>query len=113
MTFLDNFEAQCRARGETPSHALEGAGLAKSLYTKWKKQPERPPYGDTIQKLAKYFGCRFEDLEPSEHKRPMTDTFNLVVNTIACLPEQEQRRVLKYVQFTYGDYLPAPLQKMP
>ena len=104
MTFLENFEQQCRIRGESPSHALEAAGLSKSLYGKWKKQPDRMPYGDTVKKLANYFGCSFEALESGGRPaRYTSDTFTQLMNEIAKLDNRDQKHLLSYIIFTYGD----------
>lgn len=106
MTFLDSFEQICRSRGEAPSHALEACGLSKSLYQKWKKNPDRFPYGSTIRKLADYFGCSFEDLDGTgPTKRTKTEMYMILENRIARLSERDQKLLLKYIDFTFGDEL--------
>ena len=113
MTFLENFEQQCRLRGESPSHALTAAGLSATLYAKWKKQPERMPYGATIQKLADYFGCPFEFLETGGRaSRDETDTMTALIQCLRKLPEHDQYHILSYVLFVYGDDLPDEMQKL-
>ena len=113
VTFLENFEQQCRLRGESPSHALSASGLSPSLYGKWKKQPERMPYGATVKKLADYFGCSFEFLETkgraSHHE---TDTMTAINQCLQKLSEQDQNHILSYILFVYGDDLPDEMQKL-
>ncbi len=117
MTFIEKFEQQCRIRGEKPCSALERAGLSKSLWTKWKRQPDRTPYADTIQKLATYFGCPFESLVPDGVAPSIvpsggSDTFTAIVNCVAGLSEDNQKHLLSYILFTYRKELPDAVQKL-
>ena len=113
MTFVENFEQQCKLRGESASHALESAGLSRSLYGKWKKHPERMPYGETVRKLAAYFGCSFEALETNGRApRLESDTVTALIQCIQHLSEQNQQHLLSYVLFTYGEELPDEMQKL-
>lgn len=55
MNFLSTFVKLCERKDVSPSRALEDAGLSKSLYSKWKKQPDTVPNGETLDKLSRYF----------------------------------------------------------
>ena len=99
MPFLDNFLNICEARGESPSHALESAGLAKSLLSKWRKYPDRVPYGDTVKKLADYFGCTFEDLFYSGPVNTRTETAIKIQSAVDKLDEKQQKFLLRFIQF--------------
>lgn len=113
LTFLDNFEQQCRVRGESASHALEAAGLSRALYGKWKKKPDRMPYGTTVKKLADYFGCAFEDLEPNGRAPAMeSDIATALIACIRKLSKQDQQHLLSYILFTYQEELPDEMQKL-
>lgn len=110
MTFLDKLEQICAVRGETPSHALRRAGLDPSCYPKWKKVPDRTPYGTTIQALAKYFHCPTWMLEPGQQE--MTEIQAALMYVLSLLPEADQRHALSYFLFTYRKDLPDEVQKM-
>ena len=101
MDFLDNFLSRCEARGESPSHALEAAGLSKSILTKWRKYPNRVPNGDTVKKIADYLGCTFEDLLYSGPVFKRTDTSMKIQEIVDKLDERDQRLVLRFIQFMF------------
>jgi len=104
MTFLENFEQQCRLRGESPSHALEASGLSKSLWAKWKKYPERMPYGDTVKKLADHFGCAFEDLETNGRApKEDSDLFLKIKQAVLKLDDKQRGYLLSFIQFTFPE----------
>lgn len=46
----------CDAKRVPYTRALIEAGLSKSLYSKWKDNPQAVPNGATLQKLSTYFG---------------------------------------------------------
>ena len=78
MTFFDNFMHQCKLKGVKPTRALQDAGLNKALYSRWSKQPDRMPMGDTMQKLCEYFGCSYESLETKAAVSDQTDVYTLL-----------------------------------
>ena len=55
MNFLNNFLTLCERKDVPPTRALEDAGLSKSLFSKWKKQPGTVPNAETLDKLSRYF----------------------------------------------------------
>ena len=104
MSFLENFEQQCRLRGESPSHALEAAGLSRSLLTKWRNRPDRVPYGITIQKLANYFGCSFDSLDDTgRSSRYESDELAAVKNCIYQLNDDQLKYLLSFLKITYPE----------
>ena len=113
MTFLENLEQLCRIRGESPSHALEAAGLDKSSYSKWRKKPDFTPSGVAIQKLCDYFGCSFQTLESNgrnpKDESDISTALNLVIRQ---LDERDKRKLLAYILFTYQEELPDEMQKL-
>ena len=100
MNLIDNFLARCEARGESPSHALEAAGLSKSFLSKFKKYPDRVPQGDSLAKIAKYFGCTIDDLLYETEKSEAALKISSLVDKMT--PEQ-QETLLKLIQFTWSD----------
>ena len=101
--FLDNFLARCEARGESPTHALESAGLSKSCLSKWRKYPDRVPAGDTVLQLANYFGCTFEDLLYSGPVKTRTKTAMKIQSIVDTLPADQQEYLLRLIRFVWGE----------
>ena len=62
--FYDRFIGLCKARGVSPSAVMVSIGLNKSNATFWKKGSI--PKGDTLQKLADYFGVSVDYLLGTE-----------------------------------------------
>lgn len=58
--FYDTFKGLCEQKGVTPSAVMRAIGLNKSSATYWKKGSI--PSGDTLQKLADYFGVSIDSL---------------------------------------------------
>ena len=102
MNFIENLTARCEARGESPSHALEQAGLSKSFLSKLKKYPDRIPSGDSLFKLATYFGCTVDDLlEAPPYERTKTAIkIQILVDQMS--PEQ-QDYIYRLVSFVWGE----------
>ena len=100
MNLIDNFLARCEAKGESPSHALEAAGLSKSFLSKFKKYPDRVPQGDSLAKIAKYFGCTIDDLLFDSQKSEVSAKISSLVDKMT--PDQ-QEYLLRYIQFTWSD----------
>ena len=65
--FFDIFYDLCQKKGISCKKATEEMGLSNSITTKWKKTGATPG-GDTLQKIAAYFGVSTDYLlgkEPS------------------------------------------------
>lgn len=99
--FLDNFLARCEARGESPTHALTSAGVAKSCLAKWRKYPDRTPDSDTVLKLANYFGCAFEDLLYTGSAITRTKTAMKIQTIVDRLTPEQQDYLLRLIQYVY------------
>ena len=70
--FFDTFKALCDKRGVSCKRAVTDMGLSNSLATKWKKTGATPQ-GDTLNKLAHYFGVSVDSLlEPDPKQRAAT-----------------------------------------
>lgn len=53
--FFDTFFDLCKKKGVSCKRAAEEIGLSNSITTKWKKTGATPS-GDTLRKIADYFG---------------------------------------------------------
>jgi len=98
MSFYDNFVKICRARGESPSHAVEAAGLSRSMLSKFVKYPDRVPSGETAKKLVDYFGCSYEDLfsTPKFRRSEAAVKIQMLVDR---MEECDQVKLLRLIQF--------------
>lgn len=59
--FYDVYCALCKSKGISLSRAADEIGLSNSTVTKWKKTGATPS-GDTLSKVAAYFGVSVDDL---------------------------------------------------
>lgn len=64
--FYDKYAQICKMRGVSMSAAAVGAGLSKSLVTKWKKNKVDVPSPDVLKKLSAYFGMPVSELLDEE-----------------------------------------------
>lgn len=67
MAFYDKFSELCAQRGVSPSSVAKAIGLTTANPTYWKRGSI--PKGDTLQKLADYFGVSVDYLLGSEKKK--------------------------------------------
>lgn len=59
--FYDVYVALCKNKGISLSRAADEIGLSNSTVTKWKKTGATPS-GETLAKVAAYFGVSVDDL---------------------------------------------------
>ena len=59
--FYDRFKDLCNMRGETPNSVCIKLGLSQAAAPYWKKSGKTPKR-ETLEMLAKYFGCSVEFL---------------------------------------------------
>ena len=103
MDFLRNFEEFCRKRGESPSHALEAVGLSRSAYGKWKKNPDLMPTSKTVDLLAKYFGCTYEQLIGRSSGYTGETDYIRFINQCAKMTDRDFNYLLSFCEFTWPD----------
>ena len=77
--FFDIFNELCKAKPISCKRAAEDMGLSNSITTKWKKTGATPS-GETLEKVANYFGVTTDYLlgkEPAhvEQSSSITDLF--------------------------------------
>jgi transcriptional regulator with XRE-family HTH domain len=65
--FFDIFYDLCKKQGVSCKRAAEDIGLSNSITTKWKKTGATPS-GDTLHKIAQYFGVSIDFLLGKETK---------------------------------------------
>ena len=68
--FYDEFSRLCKEKGISITRATEEIGLARTIGTKWKKTGATPN-GETLAKIAEYFGISVGELLGTE-KEPAT-----------------------------------------
>lgn len=69
--FYDRFEQLCRLKGVSVTKATVEIGLSRTIGTKWKRTGATPN-GETLTKIASYFGMPVDVLLGKE-KAPTTD----------------------------------------
>jgi len=102
MNIVENIEARCEARNETPCYALEHAGLSKSFLSKLRKFPDRVPSGESLAKLAVYFGCTVDDLIQSKPYERSTTAIKIQSLVDKMSPDQ-QEYLFRLIQFIVGE----------
>ena len=71
--FFDIFYELCKTKGVSCKKAAEEMGLSNSITTKWKKTGATPS-GETLEKVASYFGVSTDYLlGKQENKKAPTD----------------------------------------
>lgn len=100
--FFDIFKLLCEKKGVSPKRATEDIGLSNSITTKWKKTGATPK-GDTLQRIADYFGVTTDYLLTGEETKKA--------------PTPEGEREITMDDFTYAFYkeskdLPDEKKKM-
>ena len=66
--FYDAFKLLCEEKGVSPKRAVTEMGLSNSLATKW-KNTKAIPKGETLAKIADYFGVSVEYLLGNEEQK--------------------------------------------
>ena len=66
--FFDIFKLLCEKKGVSPKKATEDIGLSNSITTRWKKTGATPK-GDTLQRIADYFGVTTDYLLTGEETK--------------------------------------------
>ena len=89
--FFDIFKLLCEKKGVSPKKATEDIGLSNSITTKWKKTGATPK-GDTLQRIADYFGVTTDYLLTGEDTKKAPG-----------LTEKDRRDVAKLVENIMSD----------
>ena len=90
--FFDIFCSLCETKGVSCKKAATEIGLSNSITTKWKKTGATPS-GDTLAKIAEYFGVTADYLLHAETKK---DPLAIQTEGISGLSPEELNLILKY-----------------
>ena len=105
--FFDIFTDLCKEKGVSRTKAAEEIGLSNSITTKWKKTGATPG-GDTLEKVAAYFGVTIDRLLGKEEKENSPDELVLtegekdLLELFRLIPEDQQPVVLAMIKAALG-----------
>lgn len=105
--FFDIFTDLCKEKGVSRTKAAEEIGLSNSITTKWKKTGATPG-GDTLEKVAAYFGVTIDRLLGKEEKENSPSEFVLtegekdLLELFRLIPEDQQPVVLAMIRAALG-----------
>ena len=91
----DKFAQLCAAKGVSVTKATEEIGLARTIATKWKKTGATPR-GDTLKKIAAYFGVSESYLLKDEKNQPADDDDDELMEEFQILRDKPELRVLLF-----------------
>lgn len=107
--FFDIFTDLCKEKGVSRTKAAEEIGLSNSITTKWKKTGATPG-GDTLEKVAAYFGVTIDHLLGKEEKENtpnelvLTEGERELIEIFRLIPDAQQRHFLEMGR-AYADSL--------
>ena len=105
--FFDIFTDLCKKKRVSRTKAAEEIGLSNSITTKWKKTGATPG-GDTLEKVAAYFGVSTDFLLGKEEKENSPSEFLLtegerdLLELFRLIPEDQQPVVLAMIRAALG-----------
>ena len=104
--FWDQYCALCKERNISPTTAGVELGVSGNAVFKWRKGAE--PHGETLDKIAKYFGCTVSYLlgyadtptppPPEKEKTPAPEEDD----PLAGLTEENRAKVVEYIELLRG-----------
>ena len=106
--FYDLFSELCKSKGVSVTKATVEIGLSRTIGTAWKKRGLTPK-GDTLQKIADYFGVTTDYLLGAETEKAPTpggerqigfDDFTYAMhNETKNLPQEKKDMLLQMARF--------------
>lgn len=96
MTFYERFRELAAMRGLTPTRACEECGLNKGTVSAWKQRGTHPT-GNTLQKIAEYFGVSTDYLLTGKESQMVIETFDpdaRIFEAINALKDENIRRIV-------------------
>ena len=105
--FFDIFTDLCKEKGVSRTKAAEEIGLSNSITTKWKKTGATPG-GDTLEKVAAYFGVTIDRLLGKEEKENSPSEIELtegekdLLELFRLIPADQQPVVLAMIKAALG-----------
>ena len=108
--FFDIYCELCEAKGVSCKKAAVEIGLSNSITTKWKKTGATPS-GDTLSKIADYFGVTTDFLLGTETKKEplaingekLSDAEVDLIELFRQVPEDQQQLVLQMIRVALGN----------
>lgn len=97
--FYDRFCELSKRKGKTPNMAVAEIGLSNSIATTWKKRGSTP-HGDTLLKIADYFGVSVDELidENKKTDQPEGQPVNEYDKFWSNLTEDEKKAVYDFAK---------------
>lgn len=100
--FYDIYKALCEQRGVSLSRAAAEIGLSNATVTKWKKTGAAPG-GDTLTKVAAYFGVSVDKLlgveTPPATSLGLDDFTYALYSETQTLTEENKQKLLEMARF--------------
>ena len=100
--FYDIYKALCEQRGVSLSRAAAEIGLSNATVTKWKKTGAAPG-GDTLTKVAAYFGVSVDKLlgveTPPAASLGLDDFTYALYSEPQTLTEENKQKLLEMARF--------------
>lgn len=96
MTFYERFRDLAAMRGLTPTRACEECGLNKGTVSAWKQRGTHPT-GQTLRKIADYFGVTADYLLTGKDAPIVVETFDpdvRIFDAIDALRDENVRRAV-------------------
>lgn len=102
FVFYDIYKSLCEQRGVSLSRAAAEIGLSNATVTKWKKTGAAPG-GETLTKVAAYFGVSVDRLlgvePPSSEGMGMDDFTYALYSETQTLTEENKQKLLEMARF--------------
>lgn len=100
--FYDIYKTLCEQRGVSLSRAAADIGLSNATVTKWKKTGAAPG-GDTLTKVANYFGVSVDLLLgvelPAAEQMGMDDFTFALYKEAQTLSQENKQKLLEMARF--------------
>ena len=100
--FYDIYKALCEQRGVSLSRAAAEIGLSNATVTKWKKTGAAPG-GDTLTKVAAYFGVSVDKLlgveTPPAASLELDEFTYALYSETQTLTEENKQKLLEMARF--------------
>lgn len=104
--FFDIYEDLCRSKGKKPSAVAAELGINKSNVSNWKNNGYTPR-GESLQRIAEYFGVSSDYLLGNEKKPTVSDGLSEAQRTLIqfaeSLTEEQATQALRVLKAVLGD----------
>lgn len=106
--FFDVFKVLCEKKGVSCKRATEDMGLSNSIATKWKKTGAMPQ-GDTLNKIAAYFGVSADYLLGADEtghydERGIENTdIRMIARAGRKMSPEQAENLRKYAQYMFPE----------